>query len=201
MVDAGNTLHIALNCTQAESLPAVTFRYLAVCSLVNICRLIRPCFVRAGCVVIAPPSVSAANSAFWSATSGAIKALTQQYNVTYIDIDSTGVGHGVYENVKAFFLPSASSFITRTLLTPRSSRHTTLSATAIWSSIPDTPTSRSPLRPSAGLPPPAATAQPMKPDVAEKIWRGPRCTHRLTNLCWENPPIPAILWRFSDGKT
>ena len=33
----------------------------------------------------------------------AIKKLTQQYNVTYIGINSTGVGHGVYENVKAFF--------------------------------------------------------------------------------------------------
>ena len=30
----------------------------------------------------------------------AIRKLTQQYNVTYID--STGVGHGVYENVKVF---------------------------------------------------------------------------------------------------
>jgi len=40
----------------------------------------------------------------------AIKKLTQQYNVTYIGIDSTGVGHGVYENVKAFF-PAVREFV------------------------------------------------------------------------------------------
>ncbi|MGL9632579.1 hypothetical protein Q7I59_22710, partial [Escherichia coli] len=31
-------------------------------------------------------------------------------NVTYIGIDSTGVGHGVYENVKAFF-PAVRDFV------------------------------------------------------------------------------------------
>ncbi|MCV5215763.1 oxidoreductase, partial [Escherichia coli] len=39
-----------------------------------------------------------------------IKKLTEQYNVTYIGIDSTGVGHGVYENVKAFF-PAVREFV------------------------------------------------------------------------------------------
>lgn len=38
------------------------------------------------------------------------KKLTQQYNVTYIGIDSTGVGLGVYENVKAFF-PAVKEFV------------------------------------------------------------------------------------------
>ncbi len=46
------------------------------------------------------------------------KKLTEQYNVTYIGIDSTGVGHGVYENVKAFFQPSGSLSTTPTLKTP-----------------------------------------------------------------------------------
>ena len=44
------------------------------------------------------------------AQADAIKKLTQQYNVTYIGIDSTGVGHGVYENVKAFF-PAVREFV------------------------------------------------------------------------------------------
>lgn len=44
------------------------------------------------------------------ALADAIKRLTQQYNVTYIGIDSTDVGHGVYENVKAFF-PTVRKFL------------------------------------------------------------------------------------------
>ena len=44
------------------------------------------------------------------AQADAIKKLTEQYNVTYIGIDSTGVGHGVYENVKAFF-PAVREFV------------------------------------------------------------------------------------------
>ena len=39
-----------------------------------------------------------------------IRKLTEQYNVTYIGIDSTGVGHGVYENVKGFF-PAVREFV------------------------------------------------------------------------------------------
>ncbi len=52
------------------------------------------------------------------ARADAIKKLTEQYNVTYIGIDSTGVGHGVYENVKAFFQPSGSLSTTPTLKRP-----------------------------------------------------------------------------------
>ncbi|CDL85835.1 Terminase, ATPase subunit (fragment) [Xenorhabdus cabanillasii JM26] len=44
------------------------------------------------------------------AQSEAIHALTERYNVEYIGIDSTGIGHGVYQNVKAFF-PAAREFI------------------------------------------------------------------------------------------
>lgn len=41
---------------------------------------------------------------------GQLKKLKQQYNVTYIGIDSTGVGLGVYENVKMFF-PAVKEFV------------------------------------------------------------------------------------------
>jgi hypothetical protein len=59
----------------------------------------------AGCVVIAPPMVPGGKFRILSATSGAewtsaprlSHPQAQQYNVTYIGIDSTGVGHGVYE--------------------------------------------------------------------------------------------------------
>ena len=40
----------------------------------------------------------------------AIRKLTQQYNMTYIGIDSTGVGHGIYEIVKGFF-PAVREFV------------------------------------------------------------------------------------------
>ncbi|WP_445238313.1 phage terminase large subunit family protein, partial [Klebsiella pneumoniae] len=66
----------------------------------------------AGCVVVAPPAVPGGKFRIlerhqwrgmdFRAQADAIKKLTEQYNVTYIGIDSTGVGHGVYENVKAF---------------------------------------------------------------------------------------------------
>jgi len=74
----------------------------------------------AGCVVIAPPAVSGGKFRIlerhqwrgmdFRAQADAIKALTKQYNVTYIGIDSTGVGLGVYENVKAFF-PQVKEFV------------------------------------------------------------------------------------------
>ena len=44
------------------------------------------------------------------AQANAIRTLTQQYNVTYIGIDSTGVGLGVYENVKDYF-PQLKEFV------------------------------------------------------------------------------------------
>lgn len=157
----------------------------------------------AGCVVMAPPNVPGGKFRIlerhqwrgmdFRAQADAIKKLTQQYNVTYIGIDSTGIGHGVYENVKAFFPAST----TPTLKTPWCSRPTTLSATVAWSSTPGTPTLRSHLLLSAGPLPPAATAQPRKP--AMPIWPGQRCTCCLTNRFKANPPIPAILWKFFDG--
>lgn len=74
----------------------------------------------AGCVVIAPPAVSGGKFRIlerhqwrgmdFRAQADAIKTLTQQYNVTYIGIDSTGVGLGVYENVKVFF-PAVKEFV------------------------------------------------------------------------------------------
>ncbi len=74
----------------------------------------------AGCVVVAPPAVPGGKFRIlerhqwrgmdFRAQADAIKKLTEQYNVTYIGIDSTGVGHGVYENVKAFF-PAVREFV------------------------------------------------------------------------------------------
>lgn len=74
----------------------------------------------AGCVVIAPPLVPGGKFRIlerhqwrgmdFRAQAAAIEALTRQYNVTYIGIDSTGVGHGVYQNVKQFF-PAAREFV------------------------------------------------------------------------------------------
>lgn len=74
----------------------------------------------AGCVVMAPPTVPGGKFRIlerhqwrgmdFRAQADAIKKLTQQYNVTYIGIDSTGVGHSAYENVKAFF-PAVREFV------------------------------------------------------------------------------------------
>ncbi len=74
----------------------------------------------AGCVVVAPPLVPGGKFRIlerhqwrgmnFRAQSDAIKRLTEQYNVEYIGIDSTGVGHGVYQNVKEFF-PSVREFV------------------------------------------------------------------------------------------
>ncbi|MGJ0626491.1 oxidoreductase, partial [Xenorhabdus bovienii] len=74
----------------------------------------------AGCVVIAPPRVPGGKFRIlerhqwrgmdFRAQSDAIQRLTEQYNVEYIGIDSTGVGHGVYQNVKEFF-PAAREFV------------------------------------------------------------------------------------------
>lgn len=73
----------------------------------------------AGCVVIAPPLVTGGKFRVlekhqwkgmdFQAQSAAIKAMTQRYNVTYIGIDVTGIGEGVYQLVKQFF-PSVRSF-------------------------------------------------------------------------------------------
>ncbi len=73
----------------------------------------------AGCVVIAPPLVTGGKFRVlekhqwkgmdFQAQSAAIKAMTQRYNVTYIGIDVTGIGEGVYQLVKQFF-PAVRSF-------------------------------------------------------------------------------------------
>ena len=39
-----------------------------------------------------------------------LREITRRYNVTYIGIDSTGVGDGVYKTVKQFF-PAAREFV------------------------------------------------------------------------------------------
>jgi uncharacterized protein YjcR len=73
----------------------------------------------AGCVVIAPPLVTCGKFRVlekhqwkgmdFQAQSASIKAMTQRYNVTYIGIDVTGIGEGVYQLVKQFF-PAVRSF-------------------------------------------------------------------------------------------
>ncbi|WGL99701.1 terminase ATPase subunit family protein [Arsenophonus sp. aPb] len=74
----------------------------------------------AGCVVIAPPKTSGGKFRIlehhqwrgldFRAQANAIKALTERYNVQYIGIDSTGIGHGVLQNVREFF-PAAREFV------------------------------------------------------------------------------------------
>ncbi|MHA7937603.1 terminase ATPase subunit family protein [Enterobacter roggenkampii] len=74
----------------------------------------------AGCVVIAPPDVPGGKFRIlerhqwrgmdFRAQAKAIEELTKKYNVTYIGIDSTGVGDGVYKSVKQFF-PAAREFV------------------------------------------------------------------------------------------
>lgn len=71
-------------------------------------------------MVIAPPAVI--GGAFrilerhqwrgmdFRAQAEAIKQLTERYNVEYIGIDSTGIGHGVYQSVVEFF-PQAREFV------------------------------------------------------------------------------------------
>ncbi|PHI29233.1 terminase ATPase subunit family protein [Budvicia aquatica] len=74
----------------------------------------------AGCVVIAPPVVPGGKFRIlerhqwrgmdFTAQAESIKQITERYNVTYIGIDSTGVGHGVYHLVKQFF-PATREFV------------------------------------------------------------------------------------------
>lgn len=76
----------------------------------------------AGCVVIAPPLVPGGKFRIleryqwrgqdFEAQAKSIKEITERYNVTYIGIDSTGVGAGVYQNVKKFF-PAVREFVYR----------------------------------------------------------------------------------------
>lgn len=67
----------------------------------------------AGCVVIAPPVVPGGKFRVlekhqwrgmdFEAQAESIRKITQQYNVTYMAIDTTGIGQGVYQLVKQFF--------------------------------------------------------------------------------------------------
>lgn len=73
----------------------------------------------AGCVVVSPPMVEGGkfrviekhqwNGMDFAAQADAIKKMTERYNVTYIGIDATGLGVGVYQLVKQFF-PAAVGF-------------------------------------------------------------------------------------------
>lgn len=67
----------------------------------------------AGCVVIAPPAVPGGkfrvlekhrwHGLDYEAQARAIQKITERYNVTYIGIDTTGLGDSVYQLVKKFF--------------------------------------------------------------------------------------------------
>lgn len=67
----------------------------------------------AGCVVIAPPTVPGGKFRIiekhrwhgmdYEAQAKAIKKITEQYNVTFIGIDTTGLGDSVFQLVKKFF--------------------------------------------------------------------------------------------------
>ncbi|RQR78886.1 terminase ATPase subunit family protein [Burkholderia sp. Bp9015] len=67
----------------------------------------------AGCVILAPPSVPGGkfrvlealqwHKMDFEAQANAIRQLTQRYNITYMAIDTTGMGQGVYQHVIQFF--------------------------------------------------------------------------------------------------
>lgn len=67
----------------------------------------------AGCAVLAPPSVPGGKFRVlerhqwkgmdFAAQAEAIRQMTIRYNVAYIGIDTTGIGEGVYQNVKVFY--------------------------------------------------------------------------------------------------
>lgn len=73
----------------------------------------------AGCVVIAPPGVPGGKFRIiekhrwhgmdYEAQAKAIKQITERYNVTFIGIDTTGLGDAVYQLVKQFF-PMVTAF-------------------------------------------------------------------------------------------
>jgi hypothetical protein len=72
-----------------------------------------------GCVVLAPPMVPGGKFRIlekhqwrgmdFEPQAEAIKKITEAYNVTYIGIDVTGIGQGVFQLVKQFF-PGATAF-------------------------------------------------------------------------------------------
>jgi uncharacterized protein YjcR len=67
----------------------------------------------AGCAVLAPPAVPGGKFRVlerhqwkgmdFAAQAEAIRQMTIRYNVSYIGIDTTGIGEGVYQNVKVFY--------------------------------------------------------------------------------------------------
>ena len=67
----------------------------------------------AGCAVLAPPAVPGGKFRVlerhqwkgmdFAAQAEAIRKMTIRYNVSYIGIDTTGIGEGVYQNVKVFY--------------------------------------------------------------------------------------------------
>ncbi|OZG41775.1 oxidoreductase [Aeromonas sp. A35_P] len=67
----------------------------------------------AGCAVLAPPAVPGGKFRVlerhqwkgmdFAAQAEAIRQMTLRYNVAYIGIDTTGIGEGVYQNVKPFY--------------------------------------------------------------------------------------------------
>ncbi|RAR53882.1 uncharacterized protein YjcR [Paraburkholderia unamae] len=67
----------------------------------------------AGCVVLAPPTVPGGkfrvleaiqwHKKDFEAQAEGIRELTQRYNVTYMAIDTTGIGQGVYQLVRQFY--------------------------------------------------------------------------------------------------
>lgn len=73
----------------------------------------------AGCVVVSPPLVEGGKFRViekhqwtgmdFAAQAEAIRKMTERYNVTYIGIDATGLGEGVYQLVKQFY-PAAVAF-------------------------------------------------------------------------------------------
>ena len=164
--------------------------------------------------MVAPPACRVVSSAFlkrhqWRGMDFAPgltpSKLTEQYNVTYIGIGSTGVGHGVYENGKRSFLPSRSLSTQPTLKRPGTRAYDIISHRRLEFDAGHTRHCAviygNPSRNHRQW----QTAQPAKPAAAKKpatpIWPGQRCTHCLTELLGRaSPPIPAILRRFFDGK-
>ncbi|MDD5175736.1 MAG: terminase ATPase subunit family protein [Sterolibacterium sp.] len=72
-----------------------------------------------GCIVMAPPAVPGGKFRIlekhqwrgmdFEAQAEAIRKITERYNVTYIGIDVTGIGQGVFQLVKQFF-PGVTAF-------------------------------------------------------------------------------------------
>jgi uncharacterized protein YjcR len=67
----------------------------------------------AGCIVLAPPAVPGGQFRVlekhqwrgmdFEAQAASIKGITERYNVTYMALDVTGIGHGVHQLVKQFY--------------------------------------------------------------------------------------------------